>query len=445
MHIKPTLCLLLFLHLLAIKIVAQNNTTTDACISVAQYELVEKQCNENAARYINNALHRPTTTVLLSWPLQSAAGFTDCSYYFISAHVDHDNTAAFKDYTCGSITYNGHRGTDIAISPFGFFKMDNNQVEVIAAAAGTIIDKNDGAYDRNCVTVVGSNLPANYVILQHSDGSRTLYWHMKSGKVTPKAIGQTVAAGEYLGIVGSSGSASGPHLHFEVWSGSTNTTYVDPFTGTCNTVSLSSRWVAQKPYREPAIVKAGIFTTDYVQPACGTTETVNESSIFVTPFQGTGLAAGFAKFYIFVRDPTSGTLATMSILNPDGSVFGASWTQSFASTINAGIYGFSKKLPTTPGIYTFQAVYNGITCSQKFEIRTCAENYNAWSGTTNTDWATASNWSCGTVPTNTTNVVIYAGVPNYPIISSNAECRSITSFSSSNIKVNTGFGLKVYH
>jgi len=40
-----------------------------------------------------------------------------------------------------SNTYDGHHGTDIAIWPYSFYKMDNNQIEVIAAAAGTITQK----------------------------------------------------------------------------------------------------------------------------------------------------------------------------------------------------------------------------------------------------------------------------------------------------------------
>ena len=37
--------------------------------------------------------------------------------------------------------------------------------------------------------------------------------------------------------------------------------------------------------------------------------------------------------------------------------------------------GFSKLLPTTPGLYKFQAEYNGITTSTQFEIKTKTQSY----------------------------------------------------------------------
>ena len=54
------------------------------------------------------------STVALEWPLRASVGFTDCGYYAISAHVDQNTTAGvYSDYNCGSITYDGHKGTDI--------------------------------------------------------------------------------------------------------------------------------------------------------------------------------------------------------------------------------------------------------------------------------------------------------------------------------------------
>ena len=53
----------------------------------------------------------------------------------------------------------------------------------------------------------------NYVVVSHSDGSSTLYAHMKKRNAT---VGQTVKQGAVIGYVGTTGSSTGNHLHFEV-------------------------------------------------------------------------------------------------------------------------------------------------------------------------------------------------------------------------------------
>ncbi len=344
----------------------ERNDANHPCISADEYKAIETTCAENMKLlHLDTLQHRSTQAVALNWPLKAAAGFNDCGYYVVSAYVD-ENTAAsaITDYNCGTNTYDGHKGTDIAIAPFPFYKMDNSQVEVIAAAAGTILARSDGNYDRNCAT---NSLTANYLLIQHADGSCALYYHMKNGSVTSKIVGQTVALGEYVGVVGSSGNSSGPHLHFEVWSGTTSATYKDPYFGTCNLLNASTWWATQKSYTEPAILKASVHTTDIVLPACPTTETLNESTSYQIPFQGAGLSPGMAKFYIFIRNQVSGTVANLSILNPDQSVFN-SWIYNCTTNCNGCYFGWSKTLPTVSGNYTFKANYNGQICSQVFTI-----------------------------------------------------------------------------
>jgi murein DD-endopeptidase MepM/ murein hydrolase activator NlpD len=347
---------------------AEENDAQHPCISPEEYAALEQRCAANAAALgLPGEGPKSQLITALGWPLRPANGLTDCSYYSINAYLDHNTAAgAVTDYNCGARTYDGHQGTDIGIAPFSFYKMDHNQVEVVAAAAGVLLDKADGNFDRNCAV---NSLPANYAVVQHPDGSRAFYWHLKKNSVTTKAIGQPVAAGEYLGVVGSSGSSSGPHLHFEVRSGSTTSTRVDPFAGACNGLNANSWWAAQKPYAEPAIVKASANTTDIVLPGCPNTETSNETSSFAIPFQGPGLPAGRAKFYIFLRNETAGLTATMSILNPDGSAFN-SWTYSSTANNTTSWRGWTKPLPTMAGAYTFKATYNGISCSKTFDITT---------------------------------------------------------------------------
>lgn len=88
--------------------------------------------------------------------------------------------------------YKLHTGVDIGAS-YG--------TKIVAAGAGTVIFSGwYGAY-------------GNAVIIDHGNKISTLYGHMSSRAV---AEGKTVAAGQTIGYVGSTGWSTGPHLHFEV-------------------------------------------------------------------------------------------------------------------------------------------------------------------------------------------------------------------------------------
>ena len=371
-HVRSAILLLCGLQL-QVTLTAQMPATPlsgQTCISPAQYADLEQEVAISQMQLglpRSTATNRTSLTIPLQWPLTPAPGLHDCSYYHVSAYVDQDTlVGSIRDFDCGNDTYDGHRGTDISTWPFNFYKMGLDLVRVVAAAPGTIVARNDGQYDRNCAV---SAAPANYLMVQHADGSSALYWHMKAGSVTTKTVGQTVAAGEQIGVVGSSGSSTGPHLHFEVWAGSVVATRQDPYGGTCNSLNASSWWASQKPALETGIVRASVHTTDIVVPPCPGTETLNEAPSMQLPFQGPGLPAGYAKFYIFIRDERAGMVADCDILNAQGqSVLSWTYTSSMDSEIRT--FGWSKVLPTTPGSYTFSATYNGQTCSSPFELTT---------------------------------------------------------------------------
>jgi murein DD-endopeptidase MepM/ murein hydrolase activator NlpD len=80
----------------------------------------------------------------------------------------------------------------------------------IAAPAGTPIKAAQAG------RVVFSGLLGGYgnvVILEHETGMRTLYGHASRNLVS---AGEQVSEGDVLGLVGSTGRSTGPHLHFEV-------------------------------------------------------------------------------------------------------------------------------------------------------------------------------------------------------------------------------------
>lgn len=53
----------------------------------------------------------------------------------------------------------------------------------------------------------------NYVVIDHGNGIETLYAHFDSITVS---VGDVVSAGDVVGLIGSTGRSTGPHLHFEV-------------------------------------------------------------------------------------------------------------------------------------------------------------------------------------------------------------------------------------
>lgn len=61
-----------------------------------------------------------------------------------------------------------------------------------------------------------------YVIVTHENGMSTLYGHLSEVLVTK---GQPVKKGDVIGLVGSTGGSTGPHLHFEIRK---NSQYLDP-------------------------------------------------------------------------------------------------------------------------------------------------------------------------------------------------------------------------
>lgn len=93
----------------------------------------------------------------------------------------------------GGIGSTNHKGTDIG--RVGYTS------QVYASKAGTVIK---ATYSRSY---------GNYVVISHGGGNTTLYAHMSSLKTT---AGAYVNQGDVIGITGSTGNSTGPHLHFEI-------------------------------------------------------------------------------------------------------------------------------------------------------------------------------------------------------------------------------------
>ncbi len=118
--------------------------------------------------------------------------------------TDHDCQPSvfgrLRSYNGSDYTY-FHSGIDFCAS---------DQTPIYAAADGVVVFAGP-------LTVRG-----NATIISHGWGVYTGYWHQSQINVT---VGQTVKAGDQIGVAGATGRVTGPHLHFEVLVGDVQ---VDP-------------------------------------------------------------------------------------------------------------------------------------------------------------------------------------------------------------------------
>lgn len=307
----------------------------------------------------------------LQWPLRARAGYADPDYHGVSNFVDLDPAFPNQllDYQCGTRSYDlssgyNHPGIDYFLWPFAWRMMDAQLIEIVAAAPGTIIQKIDGWNDRSCTNNYSDSWNAVYV--QHGDGTVAWYGHMKTGSLTTKAVGATVATGEFLGLVGSSGFSSGPHLHFELRSSNAaGATIYEPHSGTCRTGA--SLWATQRPYWDSGINRLAThsappnFTVSCPNPG---QETPNFSNRF---------RPGLDNLYVagYYRDQRNGAQTTYRLRR--GNVVASTW-QGTSDGDYAASYWYWGWAPlpanTAPGVWIFEATFNGRTYYHEYMVGT---------------------------------------------------------------------------
>ncbi|MEV7589632.1 LysM peptidoglycan-binding domain-containing M23 family metallopeptidase [Streptomyces sp. NPDC089922] len=125
----------------------------------------------------------------------SAAGFV--------APVGGGVSTAYR--TAGAMWSSGyHTGVDF-VAPMG--------TTVKAVGAGTVVSAGwSGSY-------------GNEVVIRHADGKYSQYAHLSQLSVSS---GQSVTAGQSIGLSGSTGNSTGPHLHFEIRTGPSYGSDIDP-------------------------------------------------------------------------------------------------------------------------------------------------------------------------------------------------------------------------
>ncbi|SNT04835.1 Por secretion system C-terminal sorting domain-containing protein [Ekhidna lutea] len=335
--------------------IIQNPTP---CLSESDRELIK----EIIAERTSNKSARSVNQVKLEWPIRQAKNYDEYGAIGISNYVDLNDQYPNQllDYNCGTRTYdtdNGynHKGTDIYSWPFNWHKMDHDHMEIVAAAAGEIIYKENNQSDKSCS--FNSNR-WNAVYIQHDDGSIAWYGHLKTGSATKKAEGERVEIGEYLGVMGSSGNSTGPHLHFELYDSQGN--LIDPFVGDCNSTTNESWWKEQQEYTVSGLNRVA---THHSPPefGCHGSESPNLEVDF-----SNGVTVYFATYF---RDQMESAVSTHAVYKPDGTIF-QEWTTTSPRFYSGSYWYRSFTLPASgdQGQWRFTSSYAGDRLSTYFYV-----------------------------------------------------------------------------
>lgn len=278
------------------------------------------------------------------WPLERHLrdGLVTVNY------VDHDPGPGLLDYSGGMHTYDTHRGIDYSL--YDFRLMDRG-CAVRAASDGVVeFMSAPSPYDRSC----DFNWPddGNWLWVNNGDGTYAEYYHLRARSVTVQ-IGEPVIAGQTLGLVGSSGYSTAPHLHFGTGDYSDGP-YAsrDPYTGPSN--PLPSLWSLQEDYAgdDPLwFADMGVFSESQVGGSVFNTTSCDIVARISQPVVFGASEPVIAMWFTFQGN--QGDPFRIEVRKPDGSIYGASTTRSAPTRGSTGSgrtsSGTATSLPPTTG------------------------------------------------------------------------------------------------
>jgi murein DD-endopeptidase len=225
-------------------------------MSIAAFTVISASSVESAE--ISNA-------PVFALPIKCNLG-ADC---YIMHYVDLDPGREPVDYGCGRQTYSNHNGTDFGIADLESMK---HGVPVMAAAPGVVLRVRDGVPDQMIADQtqragVDKIECGNGIVVDHGNGWQTQYCHLLKGSLAVKQGGK-VDKGTVIGMVGASGLASFPHVHFTVRHLGK---VVDPFVGETNVAGCDVRrqplWEKPPDYVPTGLIRAGFSSEPPAQAA----------------------------------------------------------------------------------------------------------------------------------------------------------------------------------
>lgn len=247
----------------------------------------------------------PAGAFELALPLDCALG-ENC---FIQQYVDRDPGPGARDFTCGTLAYDRHEGTDFALPSLAAMR---EGVTVRAAAAGTVRGIRDGMPDIRISDPAAPPLEGrdcgNGVAITHDGGWETQYCHMKQGSIAVKA-GDRVAAGAPLGQIGLSGNTEFPHLHVTVRQ---DGKVVDPFApgdlATCG-AGGDDLWQPDLAYMPGGLIGAGFA------PAIPDFEAIKAGTVAAPDSTAPAMV-----FWAYLYGTRAGDTLRLALTGPEGEI-----------------------------------------------------------------------------------------------------------------------------
>jgi len=300
-------------------------------------------------------------------------------------------------------------------------------------------------------TTPGSRCGAGIVVLGAAASAGTINWY-------------AAATG---GVSLASGASYSPSIS------SSTTYYVDATSNTCTTGSRTAVLATVKTI--PTIIstapgsRCGAGTV-----VLGATASAGTINWYAAATGGVSLASGASyspsissntTYYVDATEIASGcstgtrtaVIATVNTI-PPAPIVGSNSSVCVGGTINltassiagatyswTGPNGFTSTLQNPSltnasaimaGIYTVSSTINACT-SVGASTNVIVNASYIWTGNTNSDWNTTSNWACNSLPTLSTNVIINTGLTNYPILNTGALGKA------KDIQINSGATLTI--
>jgi hypothetical protein len=111
------------------------------------------------------------------------------------------------------------------------------------------------------------------------------------------------------------------------------------------------------------------------------------------------------------------------------------------SGVNSAVLTINSPTTTMAG-YHYRVVQTNVNesiLSQEFILKFTSQ----WVGGISSNWHTAGNWSCHTVPDSNTDVIVKSGTSFQPVVSASAACHTLNLYEMAQLLIRTGFGLQV--